>query len=133
MLPAMASEKVEFLERIYARWCSGDFSRDPGLPEEFTLDLAPEIPESGVYSGSEQVAAYMAQFLEPWDPLTITPQEMTEQGDKVLVKVVQRGIGSSSGADAAQEMINLWTFDGDTPVRMRVTLDEAAARAELKG
>ena len=128
----MASEKVELLERIYARWGSGDFSRDPALPEEFTIVLAPEIPETGTYAGSEQVAAYMAQFLEPWDPLTITAQEMIEQGDKVLVRVVQRGIGSASGADAAQEMVNLWTFSAGAPVRMWVTVDETAARAELE-
>ena len=73
----------------------------------------------------------MAQFLEPWDRLTITAQEMTERGDKVLVKVVQRGIGSASGAEASQDMVNLWTFSGGAPVQMRVTLDEAVARAEL--
>ena len=131
-LPPMTSERVKLLERIYARWGAGDFSRDPDLPEDFTLIMSADIPETGTYAGREGVAGYMAQFLEPWDRLTITAQEMTERGDKVLVKVAQRGIGSASGADASQEMVNLWTFSGGAPVRMRVTLDEAAARSELE-
>jgi ketosteroid isomerase-like protein len=129
----MASEKVEFLERIYESWGAGDFRRDPSLPDEFTLVMHASVPETGTYAGREGVAAYMAQFLEPWARLTIVALEMTEVNDNVLVKVLQTGVGDVSGASAGQEMWNLWTFAGEQPVQMQAFADEAPARAKLEG
>ena len=131
MLAAMPSDKVEFLERIYEAWGVGDFRRDPGLPDEFTLVMHSSVPEAGTYAGREHVARYMKQFLQPWERLTIVAEEMTERGDKVLVRVLQTGIGGTSGATAAQQLFNLWTFEANQPFQMKAFTDEAAARSEF--
>ena len=127
----MASEKLEFLERIYEAWGAGDFHRDPGLPDGFTLVMHSSVPDEGTYAGRERVAYYMEHFLQPWEKLTIEAEEMTEQGDKVLVQVLQTGIGGSSGATAGQHLFNLWTFSDGVPVEMKAFSQETPARKEF--
>jgi ketosteroid isomerase-like protein len=132
MLASMGSENVELLERIYERWGAGDFRRDPILPDEFTLVMHASVPDTGTYAGRDRVAYYMEQFLQPWARLTIAAEEMTEGGDKVLVQVLQTGVGDTSGITAAQQMFNLWTFAEAEPVRMEAFSEEAAARKKFE-
>jgi ketosteroid isomerase-like protein len=129
---AMASNKVEFLEGIYKSWGAGDFRRDPRLPDEFTLVMHAPVPDAGTYAGRDRVAAYMAQFLEPWAQLTIAALEMTERDDTVLVRVLQTGVGDTSGVSAGQQMWNLWTFAEGEPVQMEAFSEEAPAREKFE-
>jgi ketosteroid isomerase-like protein len=128
----MPSEKIELLERIYGRWSEADFGPDQSLGEEFTLIMGADIPETGTYAGRKQVAAYMAGFLEPWDRLTIVPEEMTERGDMVLVRVLQSAAGTSSGIATELRLFNLWTFQDGAPVRMEAFQDQGSVPAEFE-
>lgn len=127
----MPSENAKLLERIYASWGSGDFRRDSSLVDEFTLVMGPDVADTGTYAGRDRVAAYMANLLEPWDRFTIVAKEMTERDDKVLVRVLQSGAGSSSGIATELRLFNLWTFEEGAPVQMKALQDETVALAEL--
>lgn len=128
----MSRENLELLERIYRRWGQGDFEPDPSMGEDFTLAMGPEFPDTGVYTGRESVASYMAQFLEPWDKLTIEAEEMVDGDGKVLVSVLQSGAGTASGIAVELRYFQLWTFDDGRPVRMETIRDEAFARASFE-
>jgi ketosteroid isomerase-like protein len=132
MLAAMPSENLELLARIYEAWGAGDFRRDPSLPDEFTLVMHASVPDAGTYAGRDRVAYYMEQFLQPWERLTIAAEEMTERGDKVLVQVLQTGVGGTSGITAGQQMFNLWTFAEGKPVQMEAFSEEAPAREKFE-
>jgi ketosteroid isomerase-like protein len=131
MLASMSSQNLIALERIYSAWGDGEFQLDSLLPEDFTLVIGPDVPDTGTYAGHERVAGYMAQFLEPWERLTIAPEEMIEQGDRVLVRVLQSGAGRSSGIATELRLFNLWTFENGAPVQMEAFKDESLSKAEF--
>jgi ketosteroid isomerase-like protein len=111
---------------------AGDFLRDPSFAEEFTIKLGANFPDAGAHSGREGVAAYMRAFLEPWDRITITAEEMDDSGDLVLVRVLQSGIGASSGVEVELRYFHLWSFSDGRPVQMESVMHEPDARARLE-
>lgn len=115
------------LEDIYARWSQGDF--DLALGEQFSIALDPDFPDTGVHSGLEGVAAYMRNFLEPWERLTITAEDMIEAEEKVVVRVLQVGIGKASGIPVELRYFHVWSFDGSAPTQVRSVMHEAEALA----
>jgi ketosteroid isomerase-like protein len=129
----MSAENVELLREIYDRWGTGDFRPHPSLGQDFTITMGPDFPDSGVHAGLEGVAAYMKAFLEPWKRVTITAEEMTDSGDRVLVRVLQSGTGESSGIPVEMRYFHLWSFNGATPLGMETIMHEADARARLGG
>jgi ketosteroid isomerase-like protein len=129
----VSEENVELLRRIYERWEAGDFKPDPALEDDFTITMGPDFPDSGVHAGLDGVAAYMRGFLEPWELVTISPEEMIASGDKVLVRVRQAGTGTSSRIPVEMRYFHLWSFDGPRPVAMETIMYEGEARTRLEG
>jgi len=127
----MSAENVALLEDIYKRWAQGDF-RTP-VSEGFTVELAPEFPDAGKHVGVEGVAAYMRGFLEPWERITITAEEMIEENDQVLVRVFQQGTGDLSGIEVEVRYFMLWSFEGATPIRVQSIMEESDAMARVGG
>jgi ketosteroid isomerase-like protein len=127
----VAAENVELLRRIYERWGAGDFRPDPSLGQDFTITMGPEFPDTGVHAGLEGVAAYMRAFLEPWEWITITAEELIDSGDLVLVRVLQSGTGASSGVAVELRYFHLWTFDGARAVGMETIMHETDALAAI--
>ena len=93
--------------------------------------MGPEFPDSGVHAGLDGVAAYMKAFLEPWERLTITAEELIDSDNRVLVRVLQSGTGVSSGVAVELRYFHLWTFDGARPVGMETIMHEADAMARI--
>jgi ketosteroid isomerase-like protein len=125
----MSAENVALLERIYERWGRGDFDVELSSRAEMTFALGPEFPDSGEHVGPEGVAAYMRSFLEPWDELTMKAEEMIETGEDVLVRLLQSGIGKSSGVAVELRYFHLWRFEGSRLVRMEAIMEESDAMA----
>jgi ketosteroid isomerase-like protein len=128
----MAEENLEFLRRLYARWADGDFDTASYFDDRFDVVLGQKFPDSGVHRGTEGVAAYMREFLEPWERITIEAEELTGRGDRVLARVHQAGTGESSGAPVELRYFHLWTFEEGAPVRMESIMDEGEARGRLE-
>ncbi len=129
----MASENVELLQDVYERWGRGDFRTEAVLDQDFTITMGPDFPDSGVHAGREGVAAYMRNFLEPWERLTIEAEQMEASGDQVLVRVLQSGSGVSSGVAVELRYFQLWTFVDGRPVGMETVMHEADANARIRG
>jgi ketosteroid isomerase-like protein len=128
----VSAENIEFLRRLYGRWADGDFDTASYFDDRFEVVLRQNFPDSGVHRGTEGVAAYMRDFLEPWERITIEAEELTGHGDRVLARVHQAGTGESSGAAVELRYFHLWTFEDGAPVRMESIMDEAEARAQLE-
>lgn len=128
----MAEENVEYLTGVYERWGQGDFSPDPTWLDDMTLVLGADFPDSGVYTGPEDIATYMRGFLEPWGFVTMKAEELIDGGDMVLVRVRQSGTGKSSGAAVELRYFHLWTFDGERPIRMESIMHEADAMTRVQ-
>jgi ketosteroid isomerase-like protein len=128
----MSAENVQLLRRIYERWRVGDFHTESYYADDFTFALGPDFPDQGVYQGREAVKSYMRGFLDPWEELTIAPEELIDGDSMVLVRVLQSGKGVGSGVAVELRYFHLWTFDGSKPVRMESIMEEADAVARFE-
>jgi ketosteroid isomerase-like protein len=128
----MSAENLELVREIYERWAQGDFKTEATYSEEMELELGPEFPDAGVHSGLEGIAAYMRGFLQPWSRITIAAEELTERENRVLARVLQEGVGESSGIAVELRYFQLWTFDGAKPVRLESIKEETAAHSQLE-
>jgi ketosteroid isomerase-like protein len=55
------------------------------------------IQASGTYRGHAEVLDWMREWAEAWEEIHYTPEEFTEAGDMVLVRVLYDGRGKGSG------------------------------------
>jgi ketosteroid isomerase-like protein len=132
----MSAEKVEAVRRVYERWSEGDFTASvPIFDEHVVFVLGPEFPDAGAYLGREAVAEYTRALLEAWTRFTLEAEEIIDAGDSVVVGVVQRGVGDSSGTPTEFRYFQVWTFRGSQAIRLEGfrERDEALEAAGLSG
>jgi ketosteroid isomerase-like protein len=77
----------------------------------------------------------MTAFLKPWKALTMSAESFEQSGDRVMVKVRQAGTVRETGRPLGIEYFQVWTFQGDSVVRVEAILSESRARraAGLEG
>jgi len=115
---------------IYDRWREGDFQTPFELfDRNVVFVMPPELPDAGTYLGTDALAEYTRQFLEPWMHLTIDGDDFVASGDTVLASVVQRGAGDASGAATEIRYFQLWSFRGDKVIRLENFRDRGDALA----
>ena len=128
----MTADNVEKVRAIYERWAHGDFTAGVELYDQGTVFiLRREFPDSGVYVGPQQMDRYMRTFLEPWVRLTMSCLSIEAAGDTVLAEVRQEGQGARSGATTGFTYFQLWTFRGETLMRLEAIMHRAEALAAL--
>lgn len=117
------------MRRIYERWAQGDFSAGTDLYDpHVVLVLRPEFPESGPHFGRDAIRKYMREdFLRDFAGATISGEEFLEAGDSVVVRVDQRASGPRSGAAVRMRYFQVWTFRGDSVVRIESIMERADA------
>src|SRR4051812_26804730 len=91
--------------------------------------LRPEFPDPGLYVGREQIAKYTRDLLASWSEFTIEAKDVVEAGDSVVVEIIQRGVGLSSGIATESVYFHVWTFRGDSILRIESIRDRADAMA----
>jgi ketosteroid isomerase-like protein len=124
----MALGRVDKVRSVYDHWREGDFRTTFELfDRNVVFVMPPELPDSGAYVGTDAVADYTRQFLEPWTHLTIDAEDLVGEGDTVLASVVQRGAGDASGAATEIRYFQLWSFRGDRVIRLENVRDRGDA------
>ncbi|MET0730526.1 MAG: nuclear transport factor 2 family protein [Solirubrobacterales bacterium] len=114
----MPSDNVETLRRGYEALNTGDLSGVRSL-------LHPEIewqegdgaPEAGIHQGREGFESFLSKWLESFDDFRIEPQEIIEQGDRLIVVVQQSGTGRASGIEVEAQIAHVWTVADGMAVR----------------
>src|SRR4051794_25354706 len=114
----MSQENVKIVRRIYEAWATGDFRTTDRLDPHVVFVVQPDFPESGVFLGPEGVREFMERFLEQWDRLTISAEDVRPSGDTVLVRVRQQGIGRASGVAGEMTYFQLFSFRGPLIIRL---------------
>src|SRR5688500_1447379 len=138
----MSQENVEAIRSVYDRYREGDFRASADLLDPHAVlvlpkagDWGPETPKSGLFVGSDEIAAYTRDsLLKPWADFTMEAEEILEVGEGVLVAVRQRGVGRTSGAPVELRYFTLWSFRGRKVIRIQSYRDrgEALEAAGLK-
>jgi len=124
----MSQHLVELIRRGYESWNSGDRQ---WVLDHMSKDVEwiapPEDPDPGTYRGHEGVERFWAQWRSAVGQLHFDPEEIIDAGDHVVVVALRSGRGETSGADISDRVIQVFTFEGDTCVRVRETYDKAEA------
>jgi ketosteroid isomerase-like protein len=125
----MAEGNVEVVRGIYERWGRGDFSAGTDLYDPYVqLVLRPEFPEAGTYSGPEEIRRYMQEdFLADFAGAAIAGEEFIAAGDSVVVHVHQSATGPESGAPVSMRYYQVWSFRGDSVIRIESIRERADA------
>jgi ketosteroid isomerase-like protein len=124
---------VALVRRIYDEWGRGNFRAGTDLYDHNVMVvIRPEFLDPGVYTGADQLATYMHNFLEPWGVITIGAEDIRPVGDSVLVRVVQRGTGRTSGVETELRYFQLWTFRGGRVIRIE-SISDADEACEAAG
>ena len=127
----MSRENEEIVRRILDGWAVGDFRAGLAyLDPDVALVTPPELIESGVFVGHEQLADYTRRFMSQYKRVTIAATaDPRGVGEAVIVSVDQVGEGRTSGIDMRFSYFMVFTVTEGRVVRVESVMDEAAARA----
>jgi len=97
---------------------------------EFYAATADEVGRSEPYVGHDGLTAYLSDVATVWEDLLITPKQVEERGDSLLVS---GRVYLHSRALGIRDMPTAWIWDmrGDRFVRGRVFVDPEAAVREF--
>jgi ketosteroid isomerase-like protein len=124
----MSRENLEAVRRIFGRWGQGDFQEGVELYDpHIVLVLRAQFPDAGRYCGVEEVASYTRDLLLHWEHLVMEGEEFLEAGDSVVVGLHQQGTGVGSGAPTGLRYFMVWTFRGDSVIRIESIMERAEA------
>jgi ketosteroid isomerase-like protein len=107
----MSQENVEIVRAQFEAWNDGDMDslRERYDPDAMIVRGLEGWPEQEPAVGRDAVMRYFAQVRETWDADTMEPiGEFTEVGDRVVVRVVWRGVGQ--GPDLNMEFTIVYTL-----------------------
>jgi uncharacterized protein len=124
----MSEQIVELVRRGYEAWNSGDRSwvLDHMSPDVEWI-TPPEDPDPGTYRGYEGLEQFWAQWRAAVGQLNFTPERIIDAGDHVVVMALRSGRGEHSGLEVSDKVIQVFTFEGETCVRVREFYDQADA------
>ena len=128
----MTADRAETLRRIYDEWGRGNFRAGTELFDlNVLLVLRPEFPEPGAYVGPERIGGYMHDLLASYAGFAIAGKDFVAAGDSVVVEVHQTGTGATSGAPTSHDYFQVWTFRGDSVIRIESIYDRRDALAAV--
>ena len=128
----MSADHVETLRQLYKRWGRGDFGGTEIYDEHVVLVLRHDFPEAGAHHGRDGIRAYMRNdFLKDFVGATISGEEFIAAGDSVVVRVDQEATGPRSGAAVRMSYFQVWTFRGDSVVRLESIMERSDALAAV--
>jgi ketosteroid isomerase-like protein len=130
----MTDPKVELVRELLARF-NGD---GPGsiyelLSEDFVAEIPPSLSaEPDVYEGHAGVRRYMDGFQGYLDDVRFEVLGIHLEGEQVIVDLVLKGRGATSGIAVEQRTAVVNWIAGGKVTRMEPYLDVEAARAALR-
>jgi uncharacterized protein len=120
---AMSEENVEVVRRALEAWGRGDREAvvdllDPAVE----WSMPPNLPDAGTYRGRGEVVGRLEEFLEAWDDLAVTVEELVDAGDRVVALVRYSGRGRESGIEIAgmNTDAQVWTVRNGRALRVEL-------------
>jgi ketosteroid isomerase-like protein len=109
-----AVSNVDLVRDGLAAWRRGDIEEALSMahPEIVSVRAAP-LPDPQTYHGHDGIMQMYADWTTDFAEFEMYPDEIEEVGDRVLVHMIQRGIGKASGVDVVGRFWFLYTFDAD--------------------
>jgi uncharacterized protein len=124
----VSRERLELVRRGYDAWNSGDRSWVlEHMSEDVEWVTPPEDPDPGTYRGYEGLEKFWSQWRAAVGQLSFDLEEIHDHGDHVLVVARRKGRGEHSGLEVSDQVIQVFTFEGEKCVRVQEFYDRADA------
>ena len=125
----MSRKRVDRLLNAYEALNRGDFDAvSANLRDDFEFIPPPMLLETGVFKGPDGLRRLWETYTETFADFRAEVEEVIEAGDRVIVMAAVAGTGGDSGlAVRTPSFAWVWTFDGDTAVRMEAMPNRATA------
>lgn len=118
------SENVDLLKKGYADFSSGDIQAATApWSDDFTWEGpdSEELPGSGRHEGKDAALQVLQKAVGAWDEFNLSADEFVDGGDTVVV--LGHNEASKGGNSIKQPVVNIWRFEGGTPVRLQILTD----------
>lgn len=129
------SENSETLKRGYEAFNNGDVEAVASLYSDDVTWEGPNtegVPMSGKHEGKEAVLGALGQIGEQFEKFDVSPDEMIEQGDTIVV-LSHIDAKTRSGNELKLPGVEVWRFSGDKVNRVQSLGDTAEMRKALAG
>ena len=129
------SQNSDALKKGYEAFNSGDADT---LAELYTDDVRWEgpntegLPMSGEYNGKDEVLQGLARVGEDFESFSVSPDEMIEQGDTIVVLSHIEG-KTKSGNAIKLPGVEVWRMSDGKANRVQTLVDTAEMKAALGG
>jgi ketosteroid isomerase-like protein len=128
------SANVDLVRDGLAAWRRGDIDAALAIahPEIVSLRAAP-LPDPQTYHGHDGVLQMYADWTTDFEKFDMHPAEFEEVGDRVIVEMVQRGIGKASGVEVVGRFWFVYAFSDGLAVRQEAYATREQALAAASG
>jgi ketosteroid isomerase-like protein len=126
----MSQENVDRVREVYAEWAQGNMRAGVEMfdPEIVFESFMPDASDAVVAHGSEEMEAFMREFLAQWANYSVIGEDFRDAGDKVFVAGRLSARGRQSGAEVEQpNYFSVWTFRAGKVFGLRFTPFRAEA------
>jgi ketosteroid isomerase-like protein len=128
------SPAVELVQRALAALNAGDIEALVVLCDrDFELDMSDRVFNPATYRGHDGIRQFHAEVLEVWEHYVWEPEEVLEQGNRVVALVRTRGRGRGSGLEVDRQTAMVWTVRGDKALSLRFYRDREQALEATAG
>lgn len=123
---------VARLKDAYAALGEGDQSAAIAMlaPDVEWYESA-ELPGVDAVRGRDEVARFLADFLEPWERFHQVIEDVVAEGDRIGLVIHLTAVGRASGLELDTRYAHVWTMRDGLGVRVDAYRDPAAARSAL--
>jgi ketosteroid isomerase-like protein len=125
----MPQENVELARRYYEAFnrVGLDAISDEHFHDDVVVVEPPEMPDAAVTEGLEPARAGLARFVDLFDDLTVTIDEIVEKGERTLTAISFTATGKGSGAEVDGTRFDLATWRDGRVARLELFFDKAEA------
>lgn len=124
----MASEDLQRLRDGYEAFGRHDLDAIRSmLDPEIEWHPGEQAPEAGWHRGRDGFLAHMTSWLDAFNEMDLEPEELVEEGDRILVVLAQRGRGTASGVELRTAPVHVWTIRDGLAVQWESHRSKSAA------
>jgi uncharacterized protein len=117
----MSQADIETLRVGYEAFNQGDWDTPTRFVHpEFELQTADRVVNPGTYRGLDETRRFFEDLFEPFEEVTVEPEEFFESGDQIVVFVAARLKPAGSTAEVENRIGHLWTMRDGKVVRLQV-------------
>lgn len=128
----MSAERLKLVEEGYEAWNRGDRTWVlEHMSEDVEWITPPEDLDRGTYRGHQRVEEFWAQWRASVGNLGFEIERTIDAGDHVVVIARRTGKGEHSGLEVSDQVVQVFSFEGDKCVRVREHYDLARALREI--